>query len=342
MNPAARDRLFGYEHAFDHPVTVAVTVGLALLLVVTPLLFAFLSRIGRIDTALRTELFRRYCSWLVLCPILLVPILLGAAWTILGVGVLSLLCYREYARATGLFREKAISLVVVVGIVAITLAVLDHWYRLFVALTPLTVALIAAVAVLADRPKGYIQRVGLGVLGFLLFGTALGHLGYLANDLNYRPLMLLVIVAVEMNDVFAFAVGKAIGRHPLVPNTSPKKTIEGAVGGVVLTTLLVLGIGLFFFPVSERIAYGVTTKQELRYLAMLGLIIGVVGLLGDLTLSSLKRDLGIKDFGTTIPGHGGLLDRFDSLILVAPAAFHFANYVAGVGLHEPIEIFTGG
>jgi len=331
MSTAAHERLFGYEHAFDHPVTAAVTA-----------VFWLLTRTGRVDAPLRAELLRRYYSWLVLCPLLLVPILLGAAWTIAGVGLLSLFCYREYARATGLSRERAIGLVVVTGIVAVTLAALDHWYRLFVALTPLTVSLLAAVAVLADRPKGYIQRVALGALGFLLFGTALGHLGYLANDPNYRPVMILVILAVEMNDVFAFAVGKAVGRHPLAPNTSPKKTVEGAVGGAALTTLLVVGVGLFIFPAEARDRFGVTAAQELRYLTTLGVIIGVVGLLGDLTLSSLKRDLGLKDFGTLIPGHGGLLDRFDSLILVAPAVFHFVNYVVGVGPREPSNVFTGG
>jgi phosphatidate cytidylyltransferase len=184
--------------------------------------------------------------------------------------------------------------------------------------------------------------VALAALGFLLFGTALGHLGYLANDPNYRPLMILVLVAVEMNDVFAFAVGKSLGRHALAPNTSPRKTVEGAFGGALLTTLLVAGVGLCVFPAEFRDSHGVTAAQELRYLVGLGLIIGVVGLLGDLVLSSVKRDLGIKDFGTLIPGHGGLLDRFDSLILVAPAVFHYANYTAGVGLHEPTRIFTGG
>ena len=114
------------------------------------------------------------------------------------------------------------------------------------------------------------------------------------------------------------------------------------MGGVVLTMLLVMAIGPLIFPEDYRDSHGITASQELRYSAQLGLIIAVVGLLGNLTLSSLKRDLGIKDFGSVIPGHGGLLDRFDSLILVAPAAFHFLNYVAGVGIREPFQIITGG
>jgi phosphatidate cytidylyltransferase len=341
MHPAARERLFGFEHAFDHPVTLAVTIGLVLLLLVVPVLFVLLRRRGRIDDDLHRELRKRYYSWLVLVPLVLVPILLGAAWMIIGIGVLSLLCYREYARATGLFRERAVSTVIVVGIIAITLAALDNWYRLFVALTPLTVALIAAVAIFADQPKGYIQRVALGALGFLLFGTALGHLSYIGNDERYRPLVILVFIAVEMNDVFAFVCGKTLGRHKLAPNTSPKKTIEGSLGALALTTLLVIGIGLFIYPAEYREALGISSAKELRYLVLLGIIISVVGQLGDLMLSSIKRDLGIKDFGALIPGHGGMLDRFDSLILVAPAVFHFMNYVAGIGLHEPPQVFTG-
>lgn len=100
---------------------------------------------------------------MVLAPLVFGAILIGAAWTIAGIGLLSLLCYREYARATGLFREKAISLTIVLGITLVTLATLDNWYRLFMALTPLTIVMILTVALLADRPQGYIQR---SILGF--------------------------------------------------------------------------------------------------------------------------------------------------------------------------------
>jgi phosphatidate cytidylyltransferase len=180
-----------------------------------------------------------------------------------------------------------------------------------------------------------------GVLGFLMFGTALGHLGYIANDENYRPLLVLVLLAVEMNDVFAFTCGKLLGRHKLAPNTRPKKTVEGSLGALVLTTLLVVTVGYFIHPAEQREAFGISQTKHIRYLVLLGIIISVVGQLGDLMLSSIKRDLGIKDFGSLIPGHGGLLDRFDSLILVAPAVFHFTNYVAGIGLHVPIQVISG-
>src|SRR5262249_51037941 len=156
-----------------------------------PLVIWILARLGRINEVQKQELTTRFKSWLVIIPMMLVPLLLGAAWTIAGVFILSLLCYREFARATGLFREKLTSLMVVLGIFAVLFAVADHWYGFFMALSPLTIGAIAATAIIADQPRGYIQRVALGVLGFALFGAALGHLAYMANDSNYRPLILM-------------------------------------------------------------------------------------------------------------------------------------------------------
>jgi phosphatidate cytidylyltransferase len=276
---------------------------------------------------------KTYKSWLIIIPLMGLPVLAGAAWTILAVLVLSLLCYREFARATGLFREKLISMTVVIGILLITFAVADHWYGFFTALSPLTVATIAMVAILPDQPKGYIQRVALGVLGFLLFGSALGHLGYIANDANYRPILFMILLAVEANDVFAYVTGKTLGRNKLAPNTSPNKTAAGSLGALLLTSGLVTVIGHFVFVG--------TALDSWPHVVVLGIIISVVGQFGDLMLSSVKRDLGIKDMGTIFPGHGGLLDRFDSLILVAPAVFHYVHYFVGIGDDFP-HVLTGG
>ncbi|MDZ4860987.1 MAG: phosphatidate cytidylyltransferase [Candidatus Hydrogenedentes bacterium] len=334
MNGDTRARLFGYSRAFDLPVVAAVSGAILLLLIITPLLIWLLVMTGKVSNIHRRELMLRYYSWLVLTPLLLLPILAGAAWTILGVGVLSLVCYREFARAVGLFREKLISLLVAAGILAITFAVIDNWYAFFVALTPITISIIAAAAILQDQPKGYIERVALGVLAFVLFGSSFGHLGFFANDPHYRGYLILILLCVEMNDVFAYISGKTIGRRKLAPNTSPNKTLGGALGALLFTTLLVCALGSFVFAG--------TVLASWHHLLTLGILISIGGQFGDLMMSSIKRDLGIKDMGVTIPGHGGFLDRFDSIILVAPAVFHYVNYFVGIGPEQARRIISGG
>jgi phosphatidate cytidylyltransferase len=203
-----------------------------------------------------------------------------------------------------------------------------------VALTPYTIGIVAMAAILRDQPDGYIQRVALGILGFALFGSCFGHLGYIANDANYRPILIMVFLTVELNDVFAYISGKSIGRRKLAPNTSPNKTLGGALGALVLTTLLVVALGQYVFQGS--------VLAQLHHRIILGVLISLFGQMGDLMLSSIKRDVGIKDMGVTIPGHGGLLDRFDSIILVAPMVFHYVNYFVGVGNDQIPRIFSGG
>jgi phosphatidate cytidylyltransferase len=334
MNSGTWQRLFGFRHGFDDPGVVLIFVLLGLGLVIAPLVILGLDRAGRLTGELKADLWRRYRSWTVMIPAIAVPILLGAFWTILAVCVLSILCFREFARTTGFFREKLMNLIVVLGIVALALAAVDHWYRLFVALTPIVIVLISAVSTSLDRPKGYIQRVGMAALSFLLFGTCLGHLGYMANDTHYRSLLLLLVFSVGLNDVFAYGMGKVIGGPKLAPQTSPNKTVAGAVGAVVLTTLLVFGLGGSIFRESPM--------KGPVFRLVLGLLISIAGQLGDLTVSAIKRDVGVKETGVLIPGHGGILDRANSLLLSTPAMFHYLNYFHTIGGDQTINIFTSG
>src|SRR5438045_4581554 len=154
MNNATWQRLFGFRHAFDDPVTVILTLAVAALLLLAPLLIFITTRTARSTADKRKELWDRYRSWIWLVLLILIPILAGAFWTILAVATLSFLCYREYARITGLFRERTISLIVVIGILLITFSVLDNWYRLFVALFPLTVAFIYSGWLCPDYMNG--------------------------------------------------------------------------------------------------------------------------------------------------------------------------------------------
>jgi phosphatidate cytidylyltransferase len=330
-----RERLFGWQHAFDDPVVLWAVVLVPALLGVGVGTILLLHRLGRIDAKQYTRAMTRWRSWLGLSLAMLVPILLGAAWVMAAVCLLSLLCYREYARVTGLFRERTVSAVVVVGIFLVTFAVVDHYPRLFFASAPLTVALIAVVTIPHDRPKGYLQRVALGVLGFLLFGYCLGYLGFLANNAHYRPILVLLLLGVALNDICAFCTGKLVGGPKLLANTSRGKTVAGAVGALVFTTALVAGLGHFVF--------GGTAVDRLDRLVILGAGLSILGQLGDLLVSSIKRDVGIEETGVMLPGHGGLLDRFNSLVLVPPAAFHYLSLLLGpLGSGQAERILTGG
>ncbi len=336
MSPQDRERLFGFWTAFDHPVVLGVVVGVCVVLAASFALARLLLATRRIDAAVYRDFFVRWRSWLVLVVLMLAPILLGAFWVVLAVVLLSLLCYREYARVTGLFREKTIGLVVVLGILVAGFAALDHFDRLFFASAALTCGLIAVVTIPQDRPRGYIQRVGLGVLGFVFFGYSFGYLGLMSNDAGdrYRALLVLVLLGVEANDLFARAAGRVLGGPRLLPNTSPGRTVSGALGALVLTTALVAGLA--------HLIFAGTAVDRLDRLLVLGVLVSVLGQLGGLMLSSIKRDVAIKDTGTLIPGHGGLLDRFDSLVLVPPAVFHYLSLYLGPLGGGGVRHFSGG
>ena len=324
-------RFWDLAGAFAQSATVVLVGGaVALILGAAAIIFA-LARAGKVGPALEKELWLRTFSWGLIVPAIVVPVLIGPGWAILAVGALGLLCYQEYARATGLFREPAVSAAVAAGVLAITFASLDHWYGFFVALFPLGVVVIAIASIPQDRPEHYIQRTALGVFGFLLFGVGLGHLGFIANDPLYRPVILMIVFAVAVSDVSAFTTGKLIGGPKLLPATSPNKTISGSLGALAAATLFVtLVAGAIYGP-----------ALALWQRVLLGLLIGACAQLGDLMLSSIKRDLHIKDMGTVIPGHGGILDRFNSLLLVSPAVFHFVHYLVGFGETQPIRLISG-
>src|SRR5678816_358225 len=152
MDASSKARLWGWDTALESTFVRGFLVSLSILLIAVPVIFWVLKITDGSKIDRQRELWARYWSWLIFIPLMIGPVLLGAGWTIAAVSLMSILCYREFARAIGLFRHRAISLCVVLGISAITFAIADHWYGLFVALTPLTIASITAVAILEDQP----------------------------------------------------------------------------------------------------------------------------------------------------------------------------------------------
>lgn len=125
---------------------------------------------------------------------------------------------------------------------------------------------------------------------------------------------LLAFVGAWVTDTFAYFTGMLLGKHKLIPDVSPKKTVEGAIGGVVFCTLSFVGFGLLYNHLW--VADG-EESIPLLAMAIVGFIVSIVSQIGDLSLSLLKRKYGIKDFGKIFPGHGGVLDRFDSVLAVS-------------------------
>lgn len=134
-------------------------------------------------------------------------------------------------------------------------------------------------------------------------------------------LTVVVVVAIWASDTFAYFTGRALGKHPLFPRISPKKTVEGSVGGVLGAVLIVVVLKLALEP-----SLGLTWGD----VAVVGLVCGAVGQLGDLVESLLKRSVGVKDSGRYLPGHGGMLDRIDGMLVAIPLVVLYLDYVRDV------------
>ena len=268
------------------------------------------------------SIWATYRSWLVMAPLVLGGIFAGRVVVIVGLALVAGIGFKEFARATGLYRDWWMTGAVYLGIAAVGLTSLvpppnggpPGWYGLFMTLPVYVIALLLLVPIARNRTQGQLQALALAILGFVYIGWMFGHLGFLANAPHAYGYLLYLIFAVELNDVAAFTCGKLFGRHKFRSEISPNKTWEGALGALAVS-LTLPWLLRFSFPHFGPLQ-----------LVLAGLIVGVGGQLGDLSISVIKRDVRIKDMGAVIPGHGGILDRVDSLIYTAPLFLHLVDY----------------
>lgn len=270
--------------------------------------------------------WKAYRGWLIMIPLVFSALFLGRTATILFFTLIAVGAFSEFARATGLYRDWWLTGVVLLGIAAVGAVSLADapdthvhgWYGMLMALPVYVVAAILMVPIVRDRAEGQLQSIALAILGFIYIGWMFGHLAFLANASNAYGYLLFLLFAVPLNDISAFTFGRLLGRRKFRPHISPNKTWAGAIGAFAISMALPWCVR-FSFP-----DFGT------RDLILTGIIVGVGGQLGDLSISLLKRDIGIKDMGTLIEGHGGILDRVDSLIYVAPLFFHMTRYFHGI------------
>jgi phosphatidate cytidylyltransferase len=196
----------------------------------------------------------------------------------------------------------------------------NYYYEQFLYFIPLVMFMsIAIILVLTGQTKRIGRSMSVIPTMVMLTVYMLSHLVLLFKiDTPYFSaggygLIIYIIMLTAFNDVFQYTWGKLLGKHKILPSVSPNKTWEGFIGGILTTSLLGLGLS-FLTPL--------TTYQALAT----GLIVGIVGFLGDSLISAIKRDLELKDTDDLIPGHGGALDRLDSILLTAPVFYHLINF----------------
>ena len=195
-----------------------------------------------------------------------------------------------------------------------------NWYGMFVVFIPVYAFLFLPVRmVIAGDTQGFLRFVSQHHWSLMTTVFAFSHVAFLLvlpdDGKQTGALLVLFLVGLtEFNDIAQYLWGKSIGRMKVMPKVSPNKTLAGLVGGVVTTTLMAAVLGPVMTPLNLPLSL------------LAGFIIGLSGFCGDVVMSAIKRDIGVKDSGTLLPGHGGILDRLDSLIFTAPVFFHFIRY----------------
>jgi len=304
------------------PPNVLYTLGaIVALLVVASLIVAFMRR-G--DAANRhAELAARVKSWWVLVGVFAVAIAFRRSVAIAFFAILSFLALKEYLSLIPTRRaDRRVLFWVYLCVPIQYLWVWQQWYHMFLIFIPVWAFLFVAMRmVLRGDTKDFLRAAGTLHWGLMTMVFGLSHLAYLLVLPDGKPvaahgaaLLLFVVLLTELNDVLQYVWGRTLGRHKVIESVSPKKTVEGLVGGALTTTLISFLLAPVLTPLTPMDSIAV------------GLMIGFGGFLGDVTISAVKRDIGVKDSGALIPGHGGILDRIDSLLFTAPLFFHFMAY----------------
>lgn len=248
-------------------------------------------------------------------PIVLTAAYLGGPYFFSLVLLVALLAGYEYLK---LMRAKALAPSYLFGLSFIALLIADaqwpHLHLLLWGTTFFPLALLI-VEVLRGNAPGAMLNWALTIAGGTYIGLSLSHFVRLRAMERGLPWLLVALVGTWICDTGAYFVGKGLGKHRFFPKISPKKTLEGAIGGAISGIVTVILLGYY------------TLGLSIGWSAILGLLVVFGATFGDLAESVIKRQVGAKDSGTLIPGHGGVLDRVDSLLLVVPLTYLFANAI---------------
>lgn len=308
----------------DSPLFLTVTGGVLALLTLFSGIGWIMARRVSSDTARATvrNLNARTKSWWVMVFVFAAALTFGPIVTLVLFAAISFMALREFVSLIPTRRgdHRALFLSFFLVVPAQYVLIGMDWYGMFSIVIPVYVFLaLPALSAASGDTTQFLARNANVQWGLMLSVYAISHAPALLTlditgfDAPPALLLLFLMLVVQMSDVFQYVVGKLIGRTKLAPSVSPSKTVEGLLGGGAIAVCI--GAGL----------HGLTPFSPLEAAGMAAAIV-ISGFLGGLVLSAIKRDLGVKDWGTMIEGHGGMLDRMDSVAFAAPIFFHMTRY----------------
>jgi phosphatidate cytidylyltransferase len=272
----------------------------------------------------RSELVQRIRSWWIIVGVFTVAMVMSRNVSVAFFAFVSFLALKEYLSIVPTRRaDRRVLFWAYLSIPVQYYWVAEAWYGMFIIFIPVYVFLLLPMRmVVIGETKEFLHAAGTLHWGIMTLVFGISHIAYLlvlpeANNpiAGGAGLVLFLVFLTQFNDVAQYVWGKTLGRHKIIPKVSPNKTWEGFLGGVATTTLLAVLLAEWLTPMVWTVAIAA------------GVLISAAGFIGDVTISALKRDIGLKDSGAMLPGHGGILDRIDSLTYTAPLFFHFIYYL---------------
>ena len=297
-------------------------VGIGVLLIVASTIGWLLKRRMKSPNSVIDNLNKRINAWWVMVAIFAITIFLGKFAVIILFFIASGIALREFLTLTPITRYDYWPLLfayfIVLPLQYILVAV--SWYELFCIFIPIYGFLFLAIlAAIIGSAHNFLARIAEVQWGLMITVYSISFIPALLilpidhyQDRNLLLIAFLVFV-VELSDVLQYVFGKLFGKHSISPNLSPSKTVEGFIGGILSASLI--GACLWWVTPFSFIQAG-----------LISLMITLLGFLGGLVMSAIKRDRGVKDWGKLISGHGGVLDRLDSICFAAPIFFHVVRY----------------
>lgn len=274
------------------------------------------------STKLISELIERTLSWWMIVAGFTVTIFFSRFFATIALGFVAFVAFRELTSRLNLrMSDRRTLLWCYISIPFQFFLAYIEWYGMFIIFIPVIMFItLNARAVAQGDVKGITASLGIIHWASMLTIFSLSHIAYMLSlpeipgfTAGNGAMVLWLVLITELNDIFQFTWGKLLGKHKILPSVSPNKTVEGFVGGLISSTIVGYLLS-YLLPVEAPKA------------ALLAAVMAFTGFMGDVTVSAIKRDVGVKDMGSSIPGHGGVMDRIDSLAFNSLVCFHLIRY----------------